>query len=637
MNVLFVLVCFPAVIALLLLFAKKDFLRDWIVRISAIIIAGLSIYITQMFFGENATFLGFNGTFVNYGMMAIETALAVYIFSLSIKYKKYLTILLVTVQGTLSIGFEFLKGHSLETEHQIMIDKFTLIMICIIGIIGSLIAVYSLGYMKDFFHHNKDKKDKRNLFFFLIFIFISAMFGLVLSNSLNWLYFFWEITTICSFKLIGYTKTKEAIKNAFKALQMNLIGGLAFIVGIIYVGYTFNTNELDAFLKIGGGAGVMLPVILFALAGCTKAAQMPFSGWLLGAMVAPTPSSALLHSSTMVKAGVYLVLRLSPLLGANPAGYLVTLIGGITFISASFIAITQSDAKKVLAYSTIANLGLVIACGGIGTYEALWAGLLLIIFHAVAKSLMFISVGTVDHKLGSRNIEDMDGLITLKPSLALMMVIGIAGMFLAPFGMLISKWAAMKAFIDSGNLLIIFILVFGSAATLFYWTKWLGKIMATRNYKMKEELEKIYNDEWFSMGAHSFLTILLCMIFPIISVYMLEPYLKNVFGVSNIQIISNGDIIIMLVMIGMLVLLPIGFLALGFGKNRKKVPIYMAGENLGDNLTFRGAMGKPTKVELRNWYMSKYFNEKIINLVSKIICSVLFVLALTVIVGGMIK
>ena len=149
---------------------------------------------------------------------------------------------------------------------------------------------------------------------------------------------------------------------------------------------------------------------------------------------------------------------------------MVTLVGGLTFLVMSLIAISQSDAKKILAYSTMSNLGLIVACAGIGTYESIWAAILLLIFHSVSKSLMFLSVGATEHIIGSRDIEDMHGLIIRLPEMALMMAIGIAGMFLAPFGMLISKWAALKAFVDSRHVIIVLALAYGSAATLFYWT-----------------------------------------------------------------------------------------------------------------------------------------------------------------------
>jgi ech hydrogenase subunit A len=210
------------------------------------------------------------------------------------------------------------------------------------------------------------------------------------------------------------------------------------------------------------------------------------------------------------------VVKLAPVLGWNIAGIMVMLVGGITFLMASFAAISQSNAKRVLAYSTVANLGLIVACGGIGSYAAVWAAIMLIIFHAVTKSLLFLCVGTAEHNIGSRDIEDMDGLFGRLPKLAAFMIVGIAGMFLAPFGMLISKWAAMKAFIDSGNVLLVMIIVFGSAATLFYWTKWLGKMVAIMA-KRENIQQNVHKEEWLVLTSLAVLTVVLCLFFPVMS------------------------------------------------------------------------------------------------------------------------
>lgn len=308
--------------------------------------------------------------------------------------------------------------------------------------------------METYHHHHPEVRDRQTFFFFVIFVFLAAMFGLVFSNNLMWLFFFWEITTISSFLLIGYSETGEATKNAFRALVMNLLGGVAFVVALILLAATEPTSgggiELSRVLASPDAAVVLIPAVLIGFAGITKAALMPFSSWLLGAMVAPPtpPVSALLHSSTMVKAGVYILVRFSPVFAGTFAGLSIGLVGGVTFLVASAIAISQSDAKSVLAYSTIANLGLIAACAGVGTYMLVWAAILLIVFHAVAKSLLFLGTGAIEHRTGSRDIEDMEGLIVRMPKMAVMMFIGIAGMFLAPFGMLISKWAAIEAFVQ---------------------------------------------------------------------------------------------------------------------------------------------------------------------------------------------
>ena len=172
----------------------------------------------------------------------------------------------------------------------------------------------------------------------------------------------------------------------------------------------------------------------------------------------------------------------------------IILIGGISFAACSFMAISQSNAKRVLAYSTIANLGLITACAGVGSPLAIWAAVFLVIFHACAKSLLFLCVGTAEHHIGSRNIEDMDELFEKMPKLARFMIVGMMAMFVAPFGMLISKWAALISFVTSNQIALILLLVFGSAATFMFWAKWIGKLTGiTANCKnIERECQKWY-------------------------------------------------------------------------------------------------------------------------------------------------
>ncbi len=184
---------------------------------------------------------------------------------------------------------------------------------------------------------------------------------------------------------------------------------------------------------------------LICFAGFTKAAQVPFQSWLLGAMVAPTPVSALLHSSTMVKAGVYVVLRMAPAYAGSFVSDGVALCGAFTFLACAALAIGQSNGKKILAYSTISNLGLIIACAGINTPAATAAAIFLIIFHAVSKALLFLCVGTIEQRIGSRDIEDMRGLAARMPQTAWITITGILTMLLPPFGVLMaSGWPSSR-------------------------------------------------------------------------------------------------------------------------------------------------------------------------------------------------
>ncbi|MDF2942495.1 MAG: hypothetical protein K0S01_1353 [Herbinix sp.] len=634
MNAISVLILFPLAAALIIFLVRNDIVRNMIVRICAIITAAITLTVVCLYFKDGLSFTYQNEKIIDYIIALIEVLVSGYVISTGIKNKKYIVSIFSLIQTPLMLWFEFTQKQGIEVQTSIVVDKLSTIMVLVIGIVGSLICVYSVGYMKWYHKHHEDYKERKSFFFSVIFLFLSAMFGIVLSNNLTWIYFCWELTTLSSFLLIGYTRTKEAKNNSFRALAINLGGGLAFSLAIVFIGMKFNTLELSTLITMKPEAIVLVPVFLLSIAALTKSAQLPFSSWLLGAMVAPTPSSALLHSATMVKAGVYLIIRLAPLLGDSSVGKVVTLVGGITFLACSLMAISQSDAKKILAYSTLANLGLIVICASVGTQESLWAAILLVIFHSVSKSLLFISVGSIEHQIGSRNVEDMDILLDVSRKLSLYMLIGIAGMFLAPFGMLISKWVAMKAFIDSNNILTVIILAYGSAATLFYWSKWMGKLVSNANSKGTTK-HKFHLDEEVPIFIHAVLVVVSCFTFPLISKYALVPYLSDLFGNTTLVPIGTSDVKIMLYMLSMFIILPISFIPIYKMNKRRRVPIYMAGENTGDNETFYGAAGVTQKLELRNWYMEGYFGVKRLSFWSNIITIGILCAGVILLVGGL--
>ncbi len=505
-------------------------------------------------------------------------------------------------------------------------------MCIIIGIIGGLIIIYAVGYMHGYHHHHTEVEDRRN-FFMLLFIFLGAMFGFVLSSSLLWIDLFWETTSICSFLLIGYTKTDEAIQNSFRALWMNLLGGTALALGIVYQIYKMNNDSLQYLVGMGswGFGSAVIPIALIAFAALTKSAQMPFSKWLLGAMVAPTPSSALLHSATMVKAGIYILFRLAPAMTNTVTGNMISFIGGFTFFVASLIAIAQSDGKKVLAFSTISNLGLMVACAGVGESETLWAGIFLMIFHAVSKSLLFQDIGATENAMHSRDIEDMHGLLYRLPRLGAFMFIGIAGMFLAPFGMLISKWSALKACVDDNNIVMVILIVFGSATTMFYWTKWMAKLIsATNESKIKDITKK---NELISLSIHAVLMIVLCVSFPILSKVYVVPLLKEMYG-SYVTVLSMSMLYTLVIIICFIFAIPI----ITFGYTRKlhenKKLAYMSGINEGDNSSFTDAFGEAKKLQMSNWYFKDFIGQRKLMVPSEIFATVLLIVMLSVILGG---
>jgi ech hydrogenase subunit A len=608
MDILLFLILFPLAIALLALILPRGIVVRKVIGATAnLALCIASIWLLFSRLNRGPAFFRLESGLIDTGMMVIEVFIALLILYLSFRARRYLPMLLVILQSGLIMTLEFTGGHAVAVENNLFVDMFSILMALLVGIIGSAICLYAMGYMPEFHEEHPEVRDRRRYFAFLMYLFLSGMFGIIFSNNLLWLFFFWEITTLCSFLLIDYKEDQASRDGAFRALYMNLIGGVAFAAGLLYLHFTTGIMELDKLAAAGQGV-VLLPAVCLAFAGLAKSAQFPFCSWLTGAMVAPTPVSALLHSSTMVKAGVYLILRVTPILQHTVADRMLTLIGGVSFLVAALIAISQSNAKKVLAYSTISNLGLIVACAGVNTDAAIWSALLLIIFHAVAKSLLFLCVGIIEYKLGSRDIEDMDNLIMRLPKVTAIMMIGMAGMFLAPFGMIIGKFITLKAFIESNPFMAV-ILAYGSAATLFFWIKWMGKIMSIK-YGVTEVVEhRVSHWEWITLGILATATVLVCLTFPFLSVHVINPYLAELFGQT--PVVDAFDVLIVfIIMLGLLIILPLGLLYYGFiDKNYKRVGSYLGGGNL-DNTTFEGAMASTQTIELKNYYLERYFGEE---------------------------
>ena len=610
MEMIVFLIVFPLIVAALLFVVRQDAARNVIVYAGAGVIALASIAVTLLNLGTPMTLIPFQSHAIDLICLGVSCVIAAIILAFAFKYRNVAAAVLAVVQILLALVFEFVFAPQVEVIYGLYLDSLSLLMALIIGVVGTGICVYALGYMKDFqAHEPSGSKDRRPTFFAIMFVFLSAMYVIVFSNNMVWMFTGWEVTTVCSFLLIGYTKTDEAIRNAFRQIVMNLLGGIAFVVALLLSASQLGTLSFYEFLYIGVNRPdlVMLAVTLLAFAGITKAAQMPFHTWLLGAMVAPTPTSALLHSSTMVKAGVFLLVKLSPImLVCAPPSIMVMLVGGITFLLCSFMAISQSNAKRVLAYSTIANLGLITACAGVGTPEAVWAAVFLVLFHAVAKSLLFLCVGTAEHHIGSRDIEDMDLLFERMPRLARLMMLGIMCMFIAPFGMLVAKWATLVSFVDTNQVALLIILAFGSAATFMFWAKWLGKLAGIASAQENVEMS-VHRSEWFALTVMAVLLVACCVLIPVVSAFLVEPYIMSVFGTVGQGISSDnlwiGSICVVIV---------VAVLLAGLNKQRgRKVGVYLAGVGRdNENRMFQNAMSGSSEATVRNWYMTDIFGEK---------------------------
>lgn len=623
------LILFPLFLALLLYTIRNDKIQSIIVYAGAAILSIASLLLLYTTYGQEAAYFQIHIETYSYLILISELLIGACLLWFAYKYKRWLVSLLVLAQ--LAIITVVKLGGESHVVPSLFIDEFSVIMAVIIGVIGSLICVYAVGYMRDWHAHHKDDTDRRPFFFAVMFLFLSAMFGIVFCDNLSWIYGFWEITTLCSFLLIGYSMSKEATNNAFLALTLNLLGGLAFAGALAYIQFFSGAPEMMSLkeLILLGPVVALIPVALISFAGLTKSAQMPFSTWLVGAMVAPTPVSALLHSATMVKAGVYIIVRFAPVLEGTALGMLFALIGGVTFLTASCIAASQSNAKKVLAYSTIANLGLIVACAGIGTASAIWAAIFLILFHAVAKSLLFMCVGTVEHRIGSRDIDSMAGLIHRLPIITTMMLVGISGMFLPPFGMLIAKWGTIQAFLHGFTpvgLILVGLLAYGSAVTVFYWGKWMGSLIRYDPTQTNEE-GKINVAELLPIQVVGLFTIMVCILFPLVSSAFLIPFLTRTFD-SMSPMIGVTNTIIVLLMVLLIVVLPFSI----FYYNKKGAPTsrYISGCS-GTGCTYVGSLGMTREITLDNYYLGDWFGEKKMLPVGTIVC-----IALLLFIGSIV-
>jgi multicomponent K+:H+ antiporter subunit A len=289
-----------------------------------------------------------------------------------------------------------------------------------------LVVLYARYYMSP--------KDPVPRFFSFLLAFMGAMVGIVLSGNLVQLVMFWELTSLTSFMLISYWHHRaDARRGARMALTVTATGGLCLFVGVLLIGHIVGSYELDAVLASGDMVREhkwYLPVlILVALGALTKSAQFPFHFWLPHAMAAPTPVSAYLHSATMVKAGIFLLMRLWPILsGTEEWTWIIAGAGICTMLLGSFMAIYKHDLKGLLAYSTISHLGLITVLLGIGSPLAMVAAIFHTLNHATFKASLFMAVGIIDHESGTRDIRKLRGLIHMMPFTATLAIIASAAM-----------------------------------------------------------------------------------------------------------------------------------------------------------------------------------------------------------------
>jgi multicomponent Na+:H+ antiporter subunit A len=434
------------------------------------------------------------------------------------------------------------------------VDGLSLLFGLLISGVGTLVIIYSIFYM------SKVREALHNFYIYLL-MFMGAMLGLVFSDHLLVLYGFWELTSVSSFLLISYWyERKSSRQGALKALLITVLGGFGMLAGfimLIMMADTYSIREMIVNLDVIQSHALFIPAMLCILLGAfTKSAQFPFGIWLPDAMEAPTPVSSYLHSATMVKAGIYLVARMTPIFGGSSVWFwLVAGIGIITLLYGSLTALRQTDLKAMLAYSTISQLGLIMCLLGVGSLAvyfgpgesgtiftvATFAALFHLFNHSTFKGSLFMVVGIIDHETGRRDIRYLGGLMQVMPitfTIALIGGLSMAG--LPPFNGFLSKemfFAAVNDVSQTG--------IFGlsSIGILFPIIAWVASIFTFvycmifvfktfgGQYRPEKLTRKVHEAPWGMLFSPALLALLVIFIFffpNVLGKYILTPALTAI-------------------------------------------------------------------------------------------------------------
>lgn len=397
---------------------------------------------------------------------------------------------------------------SLGMNFNFYLDGLSLLFALLISGIGALVVLYSIYYL--------EKDEPLGHFYVYLLMFMSAMLGVVLSDNIFVLYTFWELTSISSFLLIGYWHFKERSRyGALKSLLITVFGGLSMFGGFILLYVITGTTSIQAMIAQTDVIleSSYLPLVLgFILLGAfTKSAQFPFHIWLPDAMEAPTPVSAYLHSATMVKAGLFLVARFSPIFSGYEWFFIIVSIAGIvTLCWGSYMAVRQTDLKAILAFSTISQLGMIMAMLGFGTKIAVFAAVFHILNHATFKGSLFMIAGAIDHESGTRDIRKLGGLLTFMPMTATLALFGTFSMAGIPLPFLngfyskelffksaIKLTEGVSGFTEFLVLVIPYLAVLGSIFTFVYSLYFFFGIFTGK--KQLDKLPKKPHDAPFGM------------------------------------------------------------------------------------------------------------------------------------------
>ena len=422
-----------------------------------------------------------------------------------------------------------------QIQYSLYIDGLSLVFGLLISGIGTLIILYAGGFLR--------KHPEQGRFFSFLFLFMGSMMGVVLADNLMTLFIYWELTSITSFLLIGFNHLKEASRrSALQALVITGGGGLALLPGLLLMSIAGGSMEMSELIKTGDvlrESALYVPMLILILLGAfTKSAQYPFHSWLRNAMEAPTPVSAYLHSATMVKAGVYFLMRIHPVLGSTEIWmFTLQIVGGFTLLMGTRMALRQLDLKKALAYTTIASLGLLVMLVGTSAEAAISGAVLYLFAHALAKGGLFMMVGTITDKTGTAEIAELRGLRHKMPITFVAANLGalsIGGIW--PFLGFVAK-EEIYAGLTGGSLheIVLTIVAVAGNSMMFaaVFVVSLKPFLGEETEQMKGALKDFQRGPWLLLIGPIVLTwlgFLFMFAGPYLSSHLLGPMLHSVLG-----------------------------------------------------------------------------------------------------------
>ena len=420
----------------------------------------------------------------------ITVAAGVMMLISAFKERGFVSAAAVLLQIAGLVCFDYYVGSGLEGAATLDLDWFAVIICLVTCVMGAIVCWRTGGSI----HH---------------IVSILAVCGMALSDDFLWMFMFWTILTYCSYRLVK-TDRAGAADCAAKLLAVNSFAGVSFCVGISVSGLVFDTVDITTLNLIDTVYADMIAMscIFMVLAGMMRSMQIPFQRWFSHEYKVSAGAGSIIQAVTLVNSGAVLVIKMAPAMGvSNFAGLMAIIIGGVTFFISSLNAITEINSRKMLADSTSSIMGLVIMCAGIGNSEAVWAAIILLIFHSVAKPLLL--AGTEQGRLRTD------------------LVMGVIVMMAAPFAIVLLQRESLGSIVDTGNIILAMILCFSGAIAILYWTRWLGTMIGEA---VSEGIEGINLKEMNPFKANAWLLILLILGLPFLSRYMVVPYMGELFG-----------------------------------------------------------------------------------------------------------